>query len=41
MANLAERWHWPLESMDRMSVGELMRWHGHAAERARLEREGK
>jgi hypothetical protein len=32
MANIATLWHWPLESMDRMTVEELADWH----ERARV-----
>lgn len=34
MADIAAVFHWPLESLDRMSFGELMAWRTRAIDRA-------
>ncbi|WP_330166620.1 GpE family phage tail protein [Comamonas koreensis] len=33
MADVAYLFHWPLESLERMDLADLMRWHGLAVQR--------
>ena len=33
MADIAAIFHWPLSELEVMDLGELIEWHGRAAER--------